>query len=435
MKTIFTYLVSLLISFVSLCAQSGTSLKEFEKKLSDYYDPELIEDVVQTIGFADQVKVWSWDIGDFSSDEHNDLACVVRYSKEKTKQCSIFFFVDINGSLIPAGNITRDFVDSPLEVGVAIRDASCYVTSKKEQFNWNIVGYRYRHGIFFESDTFSTSRIGTQTMETFTDHVQRRNKIHVFSTRNEETTYYHHFHDIPAFKKGDIIMPCYAGPFIIDKADDVSKGAYFWKGPSDASVHILESLYDDASLHLTLYIKDDTLSEKICDSCIQDKLTIILHDRIPGYDPERIEKKQEKNIPSTYMVDIIPSFEQPYSSKAIVQEQRTGRKQLLSEELMKLKVGNDGYFIDITIPFSSMPEIDVSAVGSDVHSIGCTIILSDSDNRFRPEEMTQIQSSDYEAGNPRSLGILSFHPYEAHIGLIQPYFLKELTEALLQIGF
>jgi hypothetical protein len=49
--------------------------------------------------------------------------------------------------------------------------------------------------------------------------------------------------------------------------------------------------------------------------------------------------------------------------------------------------------------------------------------------------MTQIQSSDYEAGNPRSLGILTFHPSEAHIGQIQPYFLKELTEALLQIGF
>lgn len=425
----------MLISIVPIYTQSGSSLKDFEKKLSDYYDPELIEDVVQAIGSTDQAKVWSWDIGDFSSDEHNDMACVVRYSKEKNKQCSIFFFVDINGSLIPTGTITRDFVDSPLEVGVAIRDASCFVTSKKEQFNWNIVGYRYRHGIFFESDTFSTSRIGTQTMETFSDHVQRRNNIHVFSTRNEETSYYHHFHDIPVFKKDDIIMPCYAGPCIIDKADDVVKGAFYWKGPSDASIHLLESLYDDTALRLKLFIKDDTLSEQHCDSCIQDKVTILLYDRIPGYDPERMEKKQEKNTPGFYVLDIIPSFEQPFSSRAIFHEERTGRKLLVSEESLNLKVRNDGYFIDIVIPFSFMSEIDLSALGKDIHSIGCTIVLTDSDNRFRPEEMTQIQSSDYEAGNPKSLGRLTFHPAGAHIGLIQPFFSKHLTETLLQLGF
>lgn len=82
-----------------------------------------------------------------------------------------------------------------------------------------------------------------------------------------------------------------------------------------------------------------------------------------------------------------------------------------------------------------MPEIDLTALGEDIHSIGCTIVLTDSDNRFRPEEMTQIQSSDYEAGNPKSLGRLTFHPAVAHIGLIQPFFSKHLTETLLQLGF
>ncbi len=82
----YSYIMLFLFSIVPIFAQSGSSLKDFEKKLSDYYDPELIEDVVEAIGSADQAKVWSWDIGDFSSDEHNDMACVVRYSKEKSKQ-------------------------------------------------------------------------------------------------------------------------------------------------------------------------------------------------------------------------------------------------------------------------------------------------------------------------------------------------------------
>lgn len=432
---LFSYIVLMFCSIIPIFSQSGSSLKDFENKLLDYYDPELIEDVFQAIGSGDQAKVWSWDIGDFSSDEHNDMACVVRYSKEKSKQCSIFFFVDVNGSLVPTGVCTRDYVDSPLEVGVAIKNSSCYVTSKKEQFNWNIVGYRYRHGTFFESDTFSTARIGNQTMETFSDHVQRRNTIHVFSTRNEETTYYHHFHDIPVFKNGDVITPCYAGPYIIDKADDVAKGAFFWNGPSDASLQVLEASYDNATMHLRFFIKDDTLSEKYCDTCIQDKVTLVLHERIPGYDPARIDKKENKLLTSSYTIDIIPAFEQPFASKATIRERNTGKMQDLSEQLLNVKVRNDGYFIDIAIPFSLMPEIDVSAIGNKIHAIGCTIILTDSDNRFRPEEVTLLHSSDYEADNDRSLGKMTFYPEKAQIGFVQPYFLNELTNTLIQLGF
>ena len=45
-------------------------MKDFEKKLSDYYDPELIADVITEIGKDEQAKVWSWDIGDYSFDSN-----------------------------------------------------------------------------------------------------------------------------------------------------------------------------------------------------------------------------------------------------------------------------------------------------------------------------------------------------------------------------
>ena len=423
-----------MLAITPLFSQSGSTVKEFETKLSDYYDAELIEDVISTIGDS-QSRVWSWDIGDYSSDDHNDIACVVRYSKEKLKQCSVFFFVDINGTLTPVGSQTRDFFDSPLEVGVAIKNSSCYVTSKKEQFNWNIVGYKYKHGSFFESDTFSTSRIGNQTSELFKDHVQRRTSLHVFSTKTEETSFYHHYFDIPSFSKGDIIHSNHAGPYIIDRADDVAVGAFYWKGLADASIHIIESFYDEKAWYLRASIKDDTLIDKICDTCIQDKLTILLSGILPSQTPEQTFKKQELSKQESYLIDILPSFALPHESTIVVQEQNSGYKTALSQANLNVKKRNSGYDIFLSIPFHVLSGLEFSSLGKEQRLLGCSIILTDSDNQFRPEEITKIISSDYETGNDKSLGLLTFYPKNVRIANAQPHFSKELTETLLQLGF
>ncbi|NBO70875.1 hypothetical protein EBV26_10385 [bacterium] len=414
--------------------QSGATMKEFEQKLSDYYDPELINDVVEAIGINEKARVWSWDIGDYSSDEHNDIACVVRYAKEQSKQCSIFFFVDINGTLTPVGSLTRGYIDSPLEVGVAIKNATCYVTSKKEQFNWNIVGYAFRHGIFFEADTFSTSRIGNQTMEVFKDHVQRRNSIHVFSTRSEETSYYHFFQDIPVFRKDEHIIPCFAGPYYINKADDVGKGAFFWRGPTDASMMITESTFDDSIWNIRMLIKDDTLTEKVCDTCIQDKISILLSTIRPGYDPERKERQLSQKEKETYVLELIPSFTNPQQSSVSIIEKKTGIKRILTKEY-NLKKRKDGYEVYLSIPFTLLPEMEFSGNLSEKQVYGCTFIVTDCDNPYRPEEVSLLYSSDFESNNVKSLGTLTFYPSQSRIANVQPQFLKEMTETLQQLGF
>ena len=94
MKLVYLHIVFVFICSLNTQAQSGSSLKDFQKKLSDYYDQELIADVISEIG-DEQAKVWSWDIGDYSLDDHNDVAFVVRFPKEKSKACSVYFFIDI----------------------------------------------------------------------------------------------------------------------------------------------------------------------------------------------------------------------------------------------------------------------------------------------------------------------------------------------------
>jgi len=430
---ILTYATFLILLTNIAIGQSGASLKEFEGKLSGYYDSELIADVINAIGTGEQPKVWSWDIGDFSMDEHNDLACVVRYSKEKSKKCSIFFFTDINGTLTLVGNVQKPFVDSPLEVGVAIKNSTCYLTSKKEQFNWDIIGYRYRHGYFFESDSFSTLREGNQTIEISQDYVTSRNTAHAFATRNEETSYYHHFHEIAVFKDKAILPSCYSRPLSVDMPDDVLKGAFFWKGGEDASFNIIRSTYTQNEWKFSLLIKDDVLIESDCDSCLRDKVIIHLSIEKPDIDDiSKIRAGTDKKKSANMTIELIPSFESPFESFAKIVDSVS--KQFYSLPVY-LKQVDGGYIMDVSIPFKNMSLIDFTEIGNRTLSIGCTFVLNDTDNPFRSEETTQLFTSDFEQGNPRSYGLLTFHHDSGFMPKAIPFFAVQFVQSLKQLGF
>lgn len=426
MRLGISYIVFSLMLTSQLYAQSGSSLKDFEKKLSDYYDQELISDVISEIGKDEQAKVWSWDIGDYSFDDHNDLACVVRYPKEKSRICSVYFFVDINGTLTPVHTEARAFVESPLEVGVAIKNSGCFLTSKKEQFNWDITGFQFKHGVFVEKDHFSTSRNSGQTIERFRDHISRRNRMHVFSTRNEETAYYHHFHDIPIYPSGNTIPWGLHNPIMIDSPDDVIRGAFFWRGPNDASLSIQKAEYSQAFLVLELFIKDDTLIQSSCDSCLQDKVLIHLSNVLPAFEKKNIV--DTANDITIQTIELLPNFEMPH--KSIVK--KAGSE---IQSMLQMHQESQGYRLKMKLPMSALTMIEPDFFSDSKKSIGCTMELVDIDNPYRKEEQTRIVSSDYEEGNPKSLGLMTFYPSGIYDGQVHPHFSKQFVQTLQQLGF
>lgn len=425
MKTFYVHIVLIAIFSSNILAQSGSSLKDFQKKLSDYYDQELIADVISEIG-DEQAKVWSWDIGDYSLDAHNDVAFVVRFPKEKVKACSVYFFIDINGTLTLVHKQARAFIESPLEVGVAIKNGGCHLTSKNEQFNWNITGYQFRQGVFYESDHFSTSRNAGQTLEIHRDHMQRRNKTHVFSTRTEETSYYHHYHDIPVYSSNITLPYGLHKPIIIDAPEDVSKGAFYWKGPQDASMIIEKSVYDNSHWKLELLIIDDTLIQSRCDTCLQDKINIYISETTPSFG-KSIGK--DTNKPSTIKtIELVPNAEIPHQSYMKVSGMHTSIPIEFFRE-------SNGYHITAIIPFSELPMIDFNSLSKEKVSIGCTIELIDVDNPYRPEEQTRIVDSDFEYSNTASLGVLTFYPVNTYDGVIHRQFSRQFVQTLQQLGF
>jgi len=421
----FLYIVLILFMSIDILAQSGSSLKDFEKKLSDYYDQELIADVIAEIGKDDQAKVWSWDIGEYSLDNNNDVACVVRYPKEQSKICSVYFFIDINGTLTPVHKQSRIFVESPLEVGVAIKNGSCHVTSKNEQFHWDITGYQYRHGVFFEYDHFSTLRNKGQTIEQYRNVIDRRNSMHVFSTRTEETAYYHHYHDIPAYHVKTSIPFGLHHPIVIDAPDDVIKGAFYWKGPQDASIMIEQSRYSDAMWNLELKVLDDSICTSLCDTCVQDKIMIHLS-RSPKLG--NTIDTQEVNKDSILTVELNPNMETPHTSSMNI----IGSSTKLPIDVHR---ESNGYRIVANIPTKFMTFKDSESSQSDIQTIGCTIELLDIDNPFRPEEQTRIVSSAYEQGNSSSLGTVTFYPMNTFDGEFHSHFSHQFVQTLQQLGF
>lgn len=423
------YLLHILLSIVfttHVCAQSGSSLKDFEKKLADYYDQELIADVLTEIGKDEQAKVWSWDVGDYSFDDHNDMACVVRYPKEKSRICSVYFFVDINGTLTPVHKESRAFVESPLEVGVAIKNAGCFLTSKKEQFNWDITGFHFKYGVFVEKDHFSTSRNSGQTIEVFRDHVTRRNRMHVFSTRNEETSYYHHYHDIPLYQSGLTIPWGIQQSIIIDSPDDVYRGAFYWSGPRDASLIIEKSTYSDSHLEFEVFIQDDTLIQQSCDTCLQDKVLIYISNIGPAY--EKKKALDSANDITIQTIELLPNFELPHKSIMKIDG-------MSIQSSVSMHVESEGYRMNIRIPINALSLITSTFLTDERHSIGCTMELVDIDNAYRYEEQTRIVTSDYEHGNPRSFGFLTKYPSGIYDGQIQQYYAKQFVQTLQQLGF
>lgn len=425
MNIVYLHIVLVFMFSSITLAQSGSSLKDFQKKLSDYYDQELIADVIAEIS-DEQAKVWSWDIGDYSLDDHNDVAFVVRFPKEKNKACSVYFFIDINGTLTLVHKQARAFIESPLEVGVAIKNGDCHVTSKNEQFNWNITGYQFRQGVFYESDQFSTSRSGGQTREIHRDLMQRRNKTHVFSTRSEETSYYHHYHDIPVYSS-DITIPYgFHKPIIINAPEDVIKGAFYWKGPQDASIIIEKSVYNNTHWELELLIIDDTLIQSRCDTCLQDKVNIYVSEIIPSL--SKTISKDTSTLSTIKTIELVPNDMFPHLSYMKVSDMNTSIPIEFHRE-------SNGYHIKAIIPFSVLPIFDFNSSSTEKVSIGCTIELIDVDNPYRPEEQTRIVDSDFEYGNSASLGVLTFYPVNTYDGVIHRQFSRQFVQTLQQLGF
>jgi hypothetical protein len=444
-KNIIVLLMFIAFSAFPLYSQSGMRFEELAKKLESYFASELIDDVKSQLPQGSDYKVWGWDIGDFSGDGFNDLALSIKVSAEKKKVNDVYLFVDIDGFLTNVSKFTFDYVEMPLEIGVVIRYNTCYVTKKREQFSWIIKGYRFDNGVLFLEDVFETEKIGKYTYEKNTNYQTLKNTEKYIVNSNNETVFYTNFLAIPSFNRSRLIYKGYQSETKSNFVDYVLSGAYWWKGDADCSFSVA-SAYNDKELYFTISVNDDSIIDQLCDTCEADYVEVWFDTSPQTRKGNRFVERKGDNLKfrkqlerGIFSFKIFPGDFK--TKKAFVKDISTTDKlyEFQKNEISTIKsvstIKEGGYVIKFKIPFLLFGFNKPPDTQEEIFELGCTVVVNDIDNEFRPEELTRLATSELKPTDPSSYGSILLIPSNLWYGSVINVFKDDIVKVLNEYGY
>ncbi len=440
------FLITLLFSTTELFGQAGMRFPELSKKLEAYYDTDLINDVRKVLPENDNFSIWGWDVGDFSGDGFYDLAISVKYLNDKRKVVQVYLFVDIDGFLTMVGQFPYEYFEMPLEIGVSINDNGCFVTKKRELFNWVLKGYRFDNGALILLDEFHTQKIDQLTNEKYRNYQTNETSDKYLLTKNGISIYYTDFATLPSYSRGRMVYKGFCGEVRIEKPEYVYEGAFWWKDTSDLSYSV-KSNYDTENIYFTVNVSDEDVVPTRCDSCNGDfvELWFDLYPLISGKDRYLKDVKDKtlnlRSIADTgiYCISISPGdfLETRAFLKGVKSTDSVDEQQQMSANKVKAvsTLNSKGYSLKIKIPYEVLG-IDLTPEDENTASlIGFSIVVNDVDNEFRAEETTKMASSRFDSKNPASFGELLLLPEGQWYGESYNIFHDDIIKVLSEAGF
>jgi hypothetical protein len=437
--------IILILNFISISAfsQSGIKFLEFAKRLEPYYDNSLITDVKNQLPQGDDYTIWGYDVGDFSGDGNNDVAMAVRLAGDNTKNMQVYLFVDIEGYLRKVGQFDYKFLDLPLEIGVVIKRNACYITQKNMQFNWDVDAYVYDNGNITQLDKFTTRKLGNLTFESYKNFKDLRATQKYITTKNNQEVFFRDYMMIPSYTRGRTIYKGIQANIFTDYVDYVNEGAFWWKGSKDCSFKISSS-YDNEFLYFTIDINDDAIVLQYCDTCIADFIDVWFDvnlytngDRFSIKNGDKIDfrSKIDKGI---FRISVYPGnfLELEPTVKVSTTDELSNEQKFEAKNIKAISNLKDGgYIIKFRIPLSLLG-LDFNFKDKNkIYEIGNTIIVTDYDNEFRPEEKTEIATSVFKVNDPSTYSILLLIPDNMWFGNSSNIFSDEILKNLLENGF
>lgn len=445
---IIFFLLCFLLITTGLYSQAGMKFPELEKRLEPYFEHDLIEDIRKQLPIGADYTIWGWDVGDFSGDGFNDVALSLRLSGDKRNQVYVYFFVDINGYLTKVAQFPYKFVEMPLEIGVVIRDNSVYITEKKQQFDWRIFGYQFINGCFVKLDEYKTYRVDNLTRQQYSNYQTLRNTDKYILTKDGNKKFFSDYMTIPCYPREKLICFGYSANVESNYVDYVTKGAYYWKGADDASM-VINSAYDNEFLYFSIYVKDDIVTPQTNDSGTSDFIDIWFDvnpipekgDRFTYFEKERINFRN--NIDSGiykfsfYLGDFIDtqSSVDTYKKVSSTDDLKTFQKIAVSKIKSVASPIDSGYVLKFKIPFLVLGFDTLNLSENQFLEFGCTVVLHDIDNEFRPEEETLIASSAFSESNPSTFGSFIIIPADKWYGDAINIYKDDIIKALQENGF
>ena len=435
----------MLLSFSDLFTQAGMRFEELSKRLEQYFAEPLLNDIKAQLPQGTDYRVWGWDVGDFSGDSYNDLALSVKLSGDKKKTNYVFLFVDLDGYLTKVAELPFDYVEMPLEIGVVIRYGICNITKKRERFNWIIKGFKFDNGVLIQQDIFETEKIGKYTHEKTIDYSSLRTNERYIVTNNNTTVYSTDHLIIPSFFRSRLIYKGYQDKTLSNYIDYVKNGAYYWYGDDDCSFKV-SSAYDDKYLYFTAEIKDENIVNPRCDTCCGDNVELwfdVSHEAKKG---DRFVERKGENLKFRKKVEagIISFSIYPgdfKTKRAFVKNISTTDNlyNFQKDEIDNVKVASSlrekGYVLKIKIPFILLGYKPPAPNSPEVTEFGCTAVVHDIDNPFRPEEETEIATSAFDKTDPATYGTLLIIPMEQWFGFVKNIYKDEIVRSLSEYGF
>lgn len=435
----------LLGALPSVSAQSGMEFADFKRKIEPYFADELIEDLSAAMPKGAQYRIWGWDVGDFSGDGVYDIAFSVNILGTRRKESTVYLFIDTDGFLVNIGRYPLSYVDLPLEVGVAVKEGACYITQKRRSENWTIRGYQYREGSVVLLDEFETDHIGMFAHEAYRNYRTLETRERFVDAKG-----------VVEFKSDYLTVPCYArgrqihAGFVSDvtvaNVNSAQEGAYWWKGPQDASFDA-RIVYDNDFVYVRIKVHDSDVVTGWCDTCPADHLelwwdvtppegesgsraiTAIEHSKL------RVRSASDSGL-FNFSVRIGDFTESRPSIKVRTtddlepeQEQAVQQVRVVTSQL------SDGYIVKIRIPFLLLGYDRAPVDERILTELGLTIGLYDVDNEFRPEETTILATSPIRPLDPSSYGAVRFVPDELWYGQTVSIYTDAVLSQLRELGF
>lgn len=427
---------------VGAAAQTPITFDSLARSIDPYFAPELVKDIRDALPQT-SFDVWGYDVGDYSGDQANDFALVVRQRNDSRKRMNVYFFVDEEGLLRLIKQATVDFVELPIEVGVAISHGNVYMTRKMKEFNWEILGYRYRDGVVMMVDKFTTAQQGNLTYETYRNYQSLEGYERYISTTDTQVVFRSDFLTIPSYNRGRDVTSGYQSTARAALSGYIVRGSYYWGGETDLVLNA-RSAYDKDFLYFNLFVRDEEVIPTGLNNVdtTADRLELWLDmyslgDRFRvGRRSRDFRMKTDSNIYALTLAlgDFLDQQARVRlsSSNNLDEAQRNAAKTI---KAVAAKV-DSGYTIKLRIPFALFGFNGMPIEDNEPVQFGMNVVVHDVDNPYRPEQVTTMTTSkNFDRTKPATFGSIVLLPNATYYGESTNIFLGELKERLDEVGY
>ncbi len=415
------------------------TFEELARLLEAYFDRALIADIRTQLPLGAPYEIWGWDVGDFSGDGYPDVALSVLIPQERQRRVRVYAFVDQDGFLLSVAQLSLPYLELPLEVGIAIRDTTCYVTHKLRAGSWNIRGYRYWLGSFVlweERRLESRSSIQTELRLNYRQlerHERQYTPDGRLQTERRSIV-------IPVYPRQQRPLGIVATDATCATVDYIPRGAYYWKGPQDVALRV-RAVYDERFLYLAIWVSDDELIAGRCDTCPADELRFWIARPVSDtLSPPASSRRKSQPTTQTrweflsFTLRLGDFAEIPPQLLWHIQPEKSTPQQWQRAKAVVAR-RPDGYTAKLRLPLEFLLS-DPDTLARAPASVRFAIELVDVDNEYRPEETTRVcTSSDFSPESPPTYSELLFLPPGQVYGESFQVLAEAVAEELFRLGF